>query len=280
MRRKLVTRVCACVLITQVCSPAPAWAWGKQGHRIVGHIAESRLTPEARAAVAKLLGEGKHLSDDDVANWADHIRGEFPETFNWHFVDIPVETGDYVRGRDCKYGECVIERIERFKKVLASKTARANDRQRALKFLVHFVGDMHQPLHCAERRDSKGVPDQGGNLCIVHFQDETNTTNLHKVWDTQIIEHFMGETDPLSYAEKLREQITVPKAAAWKAGSVEDWAIESHRLAKSHVYAGVAADGPPTRLGPEYVARGREVTDEQLARAGVRLSEILNESLK
>ncbi len=261
--------------------PARAWAWGKDGHRIVGQIAESHLTPAARAAVDKLLGDGKHLSDDDVANWADHIRGEFPETGPWHYVDIPVEgDGKYDPARDCKYSDCVIDRIERFREVLANKEAKFAERQRALKFLVHFVGDLHQPLHCAERRDNAGKPDQGGNLCFVRFLDEPKQTNLHKVWDFQILERSMAGGDPLDFARKLDRSTTAEKQAEWSRGRAKDWAAESFRLAVNSVYAGVAADGPRTTLDRDYVERGQRVIDDQLARAGIRLAQILNETLE
>lgn len=267
------------LLILVLGLPTPAWAWGRDGHRIVGRIAEAHLTPEALAAVQKLLGDGKRLSDDDVANWADHIRNEFPETGPWHYVDIPVGE-KYNPARDCRYSDCVIDRIERFREVLANKEAKPIERQRALKFLVHFVGDLHQPLHCAERKDLNGKPDQGGNLCIVRFLEEPKPTNLHRVWDFHIIEHTLGTTDALDYAAKLNEGITDPKVARWRTGSVRQWAVASNKLAVENVYAGVAADGEPTHLDKDYVEKGRKVIDDQLAKAGIRLAEILNEALK
>jgi hypothetical protein len=276
-----VFHIAVAILVLTVGLPSPAWAWGRQGHRIVGQIAEARLTPEARAAVEQLLGEGKHLSDDDVANWADQIRNEFPETGPWHYVDIPIDgDGKYDPARDCKYSDCVIDRIERFREVLANKEAKKIERQRALKFLVHFVGDLHQPLHCAERTDSRGVRDQGGNLCKVRFLDAAESTNLHKVWDFHIIEHTLGTTDPLDYAAKLNKRITDNEAERWRGGSVLQWAVASNKLAVNSVYAGVAVDGEPTHLDKDYVEKGRKVIDDQLARAGIRLAEILNEALK
>jgi hypothetical protein len=272
-------RIAGAVLVVTVGLPTPTWAFGKQGHRIVGRIAEAHLTPEARAAVDKLLGEGKRLSDDDVANWADHIRNDFPETGPWHYVDIPFDKDEYDPARDCKYSDCVIARIERFREVLADKSAKPVERQRALKFLVHFVGDMHQPLHCAERRDSKGTPDKGGNLCMVRFLSEPEPINLHRVWDYKIIEHKLGDADPLQYADELNGRFR-ERAPEWRGGTVEQWALQSFRAAKAHVYAGVAADGAPTHLDEKYVANGQRVTDEQLMKAGIRLAEILNGALK
>ena len=258
----------------------PAWAWGPQGHQIVGRIAELRLTPAARAAVEKLLGEGESISDDEVANWADHVRNLFPESGPWHYVDIPVGESKYSRSRDCKYSDCVIERVEKFREILADKDARKTDRQRALKWLVHLVGDMHQPLHCAERLDGDGNPDHGGNLRKVYFLEETRQSNLHEVWDTKLIVHRLGETDLSDYAGQLNSRITEEQAVAWRKGSAKAWANESHKAAVEHVYAGVPADGPPLRLAADYVERSRPVVDEQLSKAGVRLAEILNDALE
>jgi hypothetical protein len=139
---------------------------------------------------------------------------------------------------------------------------------------------MHQPLHCAERTDSTGKPDRGGNDCKVFFLNESTETNLHKVWDTQLVEHLLGEMDSMAYAEQLDAKIDDETAAGWTKGTTRAWASQSFRAAKAHVYAGVAANGPPTRLDQQYVDRNRAVLDEQFMKAGVRLAEILNEALK
>jgi hypothetical protein len=258
----------------------PAWAWGPQGHQIVGRIAELRLTPEARAAVAQLLGDGESISDYDVANWADDVRRFFPESGPWHYVDIPVGESKYSRSRDCKYSDCVIERIEKFRQLLADKAARKTDRQRALKWLIHLVGDLHQPLHCAERRDGDGKADHGGNRRKVYFLDETRQSNLHEVWDTKLVVHRLGETDLSDYADQLNSRITVQQAGAWGKGHAKVWANESHKVAVAHVYADVPADGPPPRLAADYVERSLPVVDEQLLKAGIRLAEMLNHVLE
>jgi len=270
----------AVVLVVYFTAPAPAWAWGKKGHQIVARVAESHLTPAARKAIEELLGEGHHIFDEDVANWADEIRNFVPETGPWHYVDIPVTETKYNPKRDCKYSDCVIERIERFREVLPDKKIKQNERQRALKFLVHLAGDMHQPLHCAERRDAAGKPDRGGNGCKVLFLNEQTETNLHKVWDTQLLEHVMGPMDALAYADQLNARIDEESSTKWQKGSTRSWANESFRAAKEHVYAGVAADGPATRLDQDYVTKNQIVLDEQLMKAGIRLAEILNEALK
>ena len=240
--------------------PGPAWAWGPQGHQIVGRIAELHLTPQAKAAIAQLLGEGDSISDAEVANWADDVRKFFPESGPWHYVDIPVEESRYSQSRDCKYSDCVIERIEKFREVLADKNARKSDRQRALKWLVHLVGDLHQPLHCAERRDSEGNPDLGGNRRKVYFLGETVQSNLHEVWDTKLLVHGINASELNDavlhdYAAQLNSRTTQAHAASWGKGNAKAWALESHRAAVEHVYAGVPADGPPPRLGPEYVEK-------------------------
>ncbi|MBI3462325.1 MAG: S1/P1 nuclease [Planctomycetes bacterium] len=264
--------------------PGRVWAWGPQGHQIVGRIAELHLTPAAKAAIAQLLGEGESISDSEVANWADDVRKFFPESGPWHYVDIPVEESRYSHARDCKYSDCVIERIEKFRELLADKHARKSDRQRALKWLVHLAGDLHQPLHCAERRDGEGNPDQGGNKRKVYFLKETVQSNLHEVWDTKLLVHGIGAAElndaalP-NYAAQLNSRINEEQVAQWAKGNSKAWALESHHAAVAHVYAGVPADGPPPRLGPEYVEKNQPVVEEQLSKAGIRLAELLNHAL-
>jgi hypothetical protein len=257
--------------------PPSAWAWGKEGHQIVGFIAEMNLMPAAKAAIASLLGEDRRISDESISNWADYARNQVHATGAWHYVDIPIESGKYDAKRDCASSDCVVARVERFRAILADQSLRASDRQEALKFLVHLVGDMHQPLHCAERRDHLGRPDRGGNECRVRFLDEPSETNLHKVWDTSLLVRSIGERSLSDYAASLNARITIGQRTAWRQGDARTWANQSNRVAANHVYAGVAAEGPATQLDASYVTKNQRVVDEQLSRAGIRLARILNE---
>jgi hypothetical protein len=168
--------------------PANSFGWGSDGHKIVASIAEARLTPAAKAQVDALL-DGAHLAD--VASWADEVRRDRPATSRWHYVDIPYDAYNYDAARDCQltdHGDCVIAEIARAEKVLSDTSQTKNDRTEALKFLVHFVGDMHQPLHSIERKDpATGHGDAGGNTVRVTFFGQP--ANLHGVWDSGIVAH-------------------------------------------------------------------------------------------
>jgi hypothetical protein len=134
--------------------------------------------PAAKAGIHNLLGDD-HISDAAVASGADNVRREREETRPWHYVDVPVEAKGFEEQRDGRHGNNVIDQIDHFAKVLAERKASRADRVDALKFLVHFVGDLHQPLHCAERNQ-----DKGGNGRLVFFLNQQRAINLHSVWDT------------------------------------------------------------------------------------------------
>src|SRR6266513_1527370 len=125
----------------------------------------------------------------------DQIRRERRETAPWHYVNIPIEADGFDESRDGKRGDNVIDRIEHFEHVLADTTASKEDRAEALKFLVHFVGDIHQPLHCADRNG-----DKGGNGRLVFYLDRQTAVNLHSVWDTSLLRSYMGSTRVADYA--------------------------------------------------------------------------------
>jgi S1/P1 Nuclease len=214
-----------------------------------------------------------------VALWADDIRGARPETYNWHFVDIPKNQTTYDPMRDCQpgpRGDCVIAEIARARAVLADKTAASAARAEALRFLIHFYGDMHQPLHCADNMD------RGGNGVVVTWFGQVDSSpaiddkpatkwNLHSVWDFGIIDRVnMNETQWVASlkAALANGSITVP------AGSTPiTWAQAAHALAVSHAY-----DTPASlALGQPYQDRNLPIVRRQLARAAVRLANALNE---
>jgi hypothetical protein len=259
------------VLLTLV-FPTAAFAWGPDGHRIVALIATSRLTPEAAAQVKELLGNATLA---DIASWADEIRNDRPQTAAWHYVDIPTSQPSFDEKRDGNGGDNVVDAIEYYEKYVGDKHNAANYRAEALKFLVHFVGDVHQPLHASERDH-----DRGGNSRLVFFLDQPRAVNLHSVWDSSILLHQMDTTSVTVFASSLNLRISAAQATEWAKGTAEDWANESHMVAVKVVYPDVAADGPPPKLGEEYVKQGEQAIDQQLERAGVRLAWALNEALK
>jgi len=187
-------------------------------------------------------------------------------------VNIPVDAASYDPANHGNVGENVIDAIERFAKVLADKTASKEDRVEALKFLVHFVGDLHQPLHCADRNG-----DKGGNGRLVFYPGRKKAVSLHTVWDTLILPRSKGKQSVAEYGDALNDKITAKQAKTWAKGTPADWATESWRIAWEHVYtADVAADGDPPKLGEAYIAKGQPVVDEQIQKAGVRLATALN----
>jgi hypothetical protein len=139
----------------------------------------------------------------------------------------------------------------------------------ALKFMVHFVGDVHQPLHCADRNG-----DRGGNKRLVFFLDRKRAMALHAVWDTQILLHDKGKTKILDYALWLNEQVTPEQTAEWSKGTPEDWA------AVEQVYRDVPEGGAPPKIDAAYVHRAEPVVEAQLERSGVRLAAVLNRTLR
>jgi hypothetical protein len=276
--------------------PVRTLAWGDKGHVIVAHLASRLLTTSARHEVAALLGPGESLVS--VAVWADEIRGSYgipgprPETARWHFVDIPLG-GAYETLRDCPEtpnGSCVISAVAMFQDVLARKRAGyyANSRHEALKFLVHLVGDLHQPLHCATDDDF------GGNLKTVVWLDGS-LWKLHALWDEAILAENMKRRNvvaPIPYAERLLAELTDQQRAEARPtpsslptvlgrGAIEAWAKESHAVAGS-AYGDIGPRDSSDRyhLKEAYYDHHRSEVDDQLKRAGIRLARLLNENLR
>jgi hypothetical protein len=279
---------------------SPVWPWGPSGHRIVAIIAEQRLSPAAREKIRQLLLDGKY-SIVDISSCADQIRGnstdlmcrslagEVPSTNGlWHYIDIPVPTKAKTLDAFCKEENCVTARINSFSEILRTSKDDAKRRQ-ALLFLVHVVGDIHQPLHAAER-----ACDHGGNSEHVNFsldgQKESNVT-LHHVWDSSELELLMKHeniTDDRVFAGILMAGIKPAEASKWARASADQMAWESYKLAVSKVYRGIPLQNfcdnqnpAPllTDLAAAYQNDGTKVVREQLTKAGVRLAAILEADL-
>jgi hypothetical protein len=255
----------------------PAQAWGPEGHVIVARIAELRLTPEANKKIQALVN-GAHISDENFCNWADHIRHDREETAPWHFVDIPFDAERYEPVRDCaSHKGCVIEAVRDFNRLVAARETSQSERVEALKFLVHFVGDLHQPLHCAERHG-----DKGGNLCWVVLPGESKPKKLHGVWDGDLVRKNMEfhRMDPLTFAALLNSRITKEQAEKWKTGDPAAWAWETHVLAVTKAYYTIPDNTGNKILSRDYVQLNQGTVDEQLKKGGVRLAELLNQAFK
>lgn len=267
----------------------PLFGWGRDGHQIVGLVAAAKVKPATTAAITDLLG-AQTLAD--IAPLPDQWRAEetptsHPKTELWHFTDIPTTAAAYVPDRDCPTiadnevdRNCVLAAIDHFRQVLADKNAPKADRVRALTFIVHFVGDVHQPLHTTSRFKN-GDSDRGGNLVKATFpgvSDPEHKENLHKVWDTELIksEHRTDE----AYAQYLLDHV-VPtlSAAAMNDSSDVDWANSAHHLAvvDAYHYPGHKLMFAP--INKTYVKKNAKVVDKQLALAGVRLAHLLDAAL-
>jgi hypothetical protein len=246
----------ALVLLLAVLSAGPAAAWGPNGHRAVGQVADNHLTPEARAALEELMG---HESLARGGTWADDIRSDpaWDRASTWHYISIDDHETLETTERNPR-GD-VLEAMERFEAVLRNPEASREDRVIAVRFLTHFVGDVHQPLHVG-RRD-----DRGGNEIVVLWHGEA--TNLHSVWD-----HHMIERHGLSFTELVRfiDHPTPEKVAEWQSTGYRDWVAESFAL-RNQVY-----DIGDRRLGYEYSYANFPTVERRILQAGVRLAGLLN----
>lgn len=267
-------------LLLLAASPS-AFAWSALGHRLVGELAERRLTPEAKAEVARLLAGEEDPTLAGVSTWADELRSSSPEAFKrtstWHYVNTPEGTCRLERARDCRDGNCVIGAIEAQRRILADRTQPLEARRDALKFVVHFVGDVHQPMH-ANNHDDKGgndhqislrTPLQPEDYARKHYVDGVMGTNLHAIWDYYVLASRGLDLD--AYADRLATPWppkTTPQATpkAWAAESCGY--VASHRLyPDSH------------KLDHAYLEAKRPLAEQRVRQGAHRLATLLNETL-
>ncbi|TKS53352.1 S1/P1 nuclease [Luteimonas yindakuii] len=252
-----------------VLASSPAHAWGPRGHRLVADIAEAGLQPQARAQVDALLEGETEPTLAGVANWADELRASDPDlgrrSASWHYVNIAEQGCDYDAGRDCRAGGCVVEAIRAQAAILADTTQPLEARRQALKFVVHFVGDVHQPMHAGYGHD------RGGNDTQISQPDGTRDgrgTNLHSLWDSGLFRD-MRESESAQLARLVG---TAPVAA--EAGDPASWAEGSCRVATTEgVYP------PRPKIDGAYIATWRPVAERQIALGGARLAALLNDAL-
>jgi S1/P1 Nuclease len=242
-----------------------ALAWGTSGHSVIAEIAQRRLAPRVQEKLHDLLGGAISLAS--IAGWADNVVLLRPGTAGWHFVNIPYDASGYEPGRDCpQQSGCVIEAIAQFRATLAERSGPRTKRAEALMFLVHLVGDVHQPLHCIDRGDA------GGNQLAVTFFDQP--MSLHAVWDYGMIEK--NTLDWGAYVRRLEESWLPGKdIKALARGTPAEWAWQAHMAAIDVAYV-LPEDH---KLGEAYYRRALPVLDQQLALAGIRLARLLNEAL-
>lgn len=255
----------ATTLVAALLAAAPtARAWGPSGHRIVADLAAARLDAPAREQVDRLLAVTRARRLADIANWADDLRdidpAWFQRTRRLHFADFDSADCRYDPPRDCRNGECAVAAIRKYSAILANRANPPAARAEALAFVVHFVGDIHQPLHADYRHDA------GGNRFQVRWRGEG--TNLHRIWDSAMLDT-RGLADT-RYASMLAAQTT----PVTTGGTPAQWAEESCRIDRDDgVY-------PSSHVIDEaYVARERPIAEMRLRQAGARLAALLNRDL-
>ena len=286
--RKIISATAAASL---VCS-SPAIAWGYEGHEIIATIARADLTPAVRAKVDAILAtDPDTLTGPDMvsrATWADAWRSAgHRETAQWHFVDQELDGPDL---KSACFGfptaddpasagpatDCVVDKIQEFTAELASPTTTTAERLLALKYVLHFVGDVHQPLHASDNHD------RGGN-CVLITISGSRSANLHAYWDTGVVEAAMG-MDVDAAAMLLRSSVTAGQQRLWQQGNPTAWAKESFQVARTVAYtigspAGCASNVAPITFPAGYEAAAQSAARVQLQRAGVRLAMVLNTAL-
>jgi hypothetical protein len=300
-------------------SPVRAWPWGCEGHQAIAMIAEKHMTAHALAKSNQLLrtqpidptlprfcsAQGLDLMADS-STWADDLRRVRPEAGPWHYIDIPRDAPRSAMAASCPASTgCVTSALAHQIELLRSASTDPRVRADALRFVIHLVGDLHQPLHCVSNNDMGGncVPiDFFGNAPVEkNLQYETYAPNLHGIWDFSIIQRIKGPAALAQWAAALDQKFRSQDDAWEKAGvNVDDWAWESHELADAVVYAKLPVAIPVERPVPvkgcgddnhistrmldlheqvwqPYVNAVAPAIDEQIAKAGVRLAMVLNQ---
>jgi hypothetical protein len=301
--------------------PSSAFGWGCEGHQMVALIARAHLTPLVSSAMDTLLQSSpidpalnrfcKDRPADpmaDAATWADDVKST-EKTGVWHYVDIPRTAatgasldpwcpaiGPSVNGKD-RPG-CIVNALELELGILRDKARSGTERATALGYIIHLVGDIHQPLHVEDNNDV------GGNCTAMQFFADAKPVNLHAIWDYRLIEHQM-EAENLTdtaYAAALNARFAAKFASvsAAKAFDPVSWAWESHAIGEGVVYGELEPRIPVhqpdpqsvcsaerekvqamnIRIGDDYFAKAIPVIDEQVATAGFRLATLLNDAMK
>jgi hypothetical protein len=271
-----------------------ALAWGDQGHEVVALVAQSFLDPAVRKKVNALLAaDTDPLTAHNIAaaaTWADKLRdsnenGARLKTRQWHFVDIEIKNPDIDKacfghptippGTLASTGpadDCVVDKIEQFTAELASSSTSPEEQIVALKFLLHFVGDVHQPLHSSDDHDSGG---NSKNVSASGFK----AGNLHHFWDTEFVAQLGSSADTI--ASDLIENISADQMKTWSQGRPSDWALESFQVAKDDAYGQLPDPSARKsyRLSDDYISMATADVAAQLSKAGVRLAFVLNTAL-
>ena len=265
-----------------VCGPVasgPAHAWGAEGHRIVGLVAEQLLDAKSRAALRSLAG-GESLAT--VGLWLDRerdrLRGEVPGSERWHYDNRPVCDSSVLPERYCPDGQCGSRAYARALATLRDHGAPESERLFALRIVVHVLADLHQPLHAADHDD------RGGNGVEVRLGRRGRPKPLHVAWDADFVKRAVRGESESGFAARLVDEHRADLVRL-ESGSLEDWEAESYELARTYAYgrlpgfACARAASELVELSPRYADGAAEIAAERLARAGIRLAAVLRSAL-
>jgi hypothetical protein len=308
-------RLVLLLLLALSLDSSPLFAWGCKGHQTVALLARKHLTPEARQFALALLAQvpidpqlKRHCGDGvddllaDASTWPDDVRAD-RKNGHWHYIDIPRAAARQPLEGFCPPESCVTQAIVDQMAILKNKSADPRRRAEALRYIIHFVGDLHMPLHASTNND------EGGNCTPVRFfrrrpraRNNSYEPNLHFLWDTAILERDMRSAEPAEYAELLDQTFSTEEAAWQGAGiHIDDWAWESHDLAESVVYSRLLPPAPtevPAPVhsctdanhigermlrmnffaGQAYQDLAAPLVQKRIAQAGIRLALLLNDA--
>lgn len=273
------------MLAALIGAATPAHAWWEYGHEAVATIAMASVKPQTRARIERLLARSDLLETptcpartiEQASVWADcvkNLKDRYSYAYNWHYQNIDV-CRPFDLKANCPDGNCVARQIERDVRLLADRSQPTRVRVEALVFLVHFMGDLHQPLHAGDRHD------RGGNDMKADYGFRPNS-NLHSIWDGLLADRAIST--PPGGPMNILSTVPVAERQAEAAGSVEDWSRESWQVAHD-AYAALLGDAcapiPASRpvLDNNKIAALIPVLRQQVARGGLRLARLLDESL-
>ena len=275
------------LLVAGLLAAAPAAAYWDYGHRAVATVAWEAMKPQTRAEVRALLRHGALLDTPDcpvrtieeASVWADCIKplgDRFSFANSWHYQNVDICKPFDLKAA-CKDGNCVSAQIERTARLVADRTVPRRERLQALAFLIHFVGDLSNPMHAGDRGD------RGGNDVAANYGLIGGRTNLHSMWDGYIAERAI--TTPPGGPRALLAEVPPAERAALAAGSVEDWSRQSWEAARALAY-GSLLDDPcgglpkerPTLTEQDVQALIAPVR-QQVVTGGLRLARLLDEAL-
>lgn len=261
-------------------------AWGNDGHRITGYIADQLLSPKARIKLNQIM-QGELLST--AATYPDAHKQELDVGFRyrgsraWHFDDRPpCGSGSPLaqKAQWCPDRNCASDRIPELLKDIADVHSSPMEKKMGVRFVAHFVGDIHQPMHTAEYMD-----DRGGNMVHVFWQQGTTkrSGNLHSFWDTDMVRMVLRGQSETGFAASLikKYEKDIP---GWQSGTLENWIMEAHQIAREQAYGalgGFSCGNPFHRaeIGDDYISKGKDIVERQLVKAGVRIAHYLNRIL-